>query len=423
VYTGFLAFAGTELVNNARAAAYATALGVTTVMCAPCPTIPRAEYDTPYTSPDNDDAPWWDAGEPDSKDFAGFLGLSVTGLSKTTGGRIVVPLATDGAALHPVRRTHKEIQVQVLALARTEAALSYGFSWLSAALRGQICASGCGGDTLCFFTACPPCDPPPTDGSADTCGDPYWRTMLNVGLLSMDEPTDVKQIPGGWLARITYTLAAGNPFIYREPILMATGPQPAQQLPDYTDPGLPLDCFETADCLHDVDTCPAPPAPVLPPLPVDACFPTGAFNASRLILTLAEGQVPIWAEKVPLILIKAGALTLRRLTIRWYGNPTGRDCTVGLDPCSACAEVNIAFIPAGSTLTIDGRIESAYVDCAGGPGLATAEPQLYGRGGSPFVWPAFSCADAQCLEIICESDSLADDASLEVYYVVREDAA
>lgn len=422
MHTGYLAFAGTEIVNNARATAYASSLGVTTVQCAPCQTMDRALYDGRYTSPDNDDAPWWDPSEPDSKDFAGYFGLDVIGMSKTVAARQLVPLATDGAALHPLRRTHKEIQVQVLAMARTEAALSYGYQWLTAALRGQLCTSGCAGDTLCFFTACPTCDPPPDDGSPDTCGDAYWRTLLNVGLLSMDSPADVTKIAGGWLATITYTLAAGNPFIWREPVLMASGPQPAQQLPDYTDPGVPPDCFETADCLRD-DDCPAPPAPVLAPVPVDACFPTGPFDAARLVVTLPEGRVPIWSEKVPLIMVRAGSTNLRRLTIRWYGNATGRDCTAGLDPCSACAEVNVAMIPAGATLTIDGRTESAFVDCAGGPGLATAEPQLYGRGGTPFVWPVFSCSDGQCVEMICQADSLADDASIDIFYVVREDAA
>lgn len=422
MYTGFLALAGTELINNARVAAYATSLGITTIECGGCPTLPRANYDIPYTSPDLDDAPWWDATETASKDFAGFLGLEITGMSKTPAGRSLIQLTTDGAALHPLRRAHREIQVRVLALARTDCALSYGINWLSSVLRGQICANGCTGDTLCFFTCCPPCADPPTDGSPDTCGDPYWRTLLNVGLLTMDEPADVKKISGGYLATVTYTLAAGDPFIYREPILVATGPNPAQQLPNYTDPGVPPDCFEAADCLRD-STCPAPPAPVLPPIPIDACYPTGAFTAARLVVSLPSGKVPLWSEKVPLIIVHAGSKRLERLTIRWYANPLDADCATTLDPCSSCAEFNIAFLPAGATLTIDGRIETAFVDCPGGPGLSTAEPQLYGRGGTPFVWPVFSCADGQCLEIIAKADTLSDDTTVEVYYVVREDAA
>lgn len=422
MYQGWLALAGTEIVNTNRAAAYARTLGITSVQCPGCPTLPRALEETPYSSPDQDDAPWFDPTEPASKEFGGFVGLEVIGLSRAIGTRNIVPLTSDGAALHPLRRPHREIQIRVLALAKTECALSYGFNWLASALRGRMCSTGCSGDTLCFFTCCPPCGPEPEPGEPDTCGDAYWRTMLNVGLLTMEQPTDVKKIPGGYLAQLTYTLAAGNPFIWREPVLMATGPTPGQQLPNYQDPGVPPDCAEPADCLRD-DTCPPPPAPILPPVPIDACFPTGPFTASRLVVTLPRDRVPIWSEKVPLIVVRAGSKRLERLTIRWYGNPTQRDCATYIDPCAACAEVNIAFVPQGATLTIDGRIETAFVDCSGGPGLITAEPQLYGRGGTPFVWPVFGCSDGQCLEIIARADSISPDTTVEVYYVVREDAA
>lgn len=423
MYSGWLALAGTELVNTGRAAAYSNMLSITSVGCGPCATLPRALGQTPYTSPDMDDAPWYDPGEVASKEFAGFVGLEVVGLGKTVASRQLVPLTDNGAALHPLRRSHREIQIKALALAKTECALSYGLGWLASALRGSTCNAGCSGDLLCFYTCCPPpCGPPPSDPAVpDTCGDEYFRTLINVGVLSMDEPTEVRKIPGGWMGQITFTLAAGNPFIWREPILMATGPNPGQTLPNYQDPGVPPDCNEAADCLRDA-ACPVPPAPILPPVPVDACFPTGAFTASRLVVTLPQSKVPIWHEKVPLIIIQAGSKRLERLTIRWYGNPAERDCTDFVDPCTACAEVNIAFVPAGATLTIDGRIDSAFVDCPGGPGLVTAEPQLYGRGGSPFVWPTFRCSDGQCLEFIARADTVAPDARVDVYYVVREDA-
>lgn len=427
MYDGYLSFAGTELINNLRVSTYATALAITNVTCAPCEGLARSLYELPYSSPDLDDAPWFDPAVPESKEFAGFLGLEITGLSRSFAARGLVPLTERGASLHPLRRTHREVQVRALGIAKTQAALSYGMSWLASALRGNGCTGGCAGDQLCFFTTCPPCPPLPEDPEAvDPCGDlatQYWRQLYNVGLLAMEEPTDVRKVAGGWLGQVTFTVAAGDPFIYRDPVLMAIGPQPDQILPDYSDPGVPVDCAETSDCLRD-GTCPPPPAPVLPPIPVDICYPTGPFTAGRVVLPLPDGRVPAWAEKVPLILIRSGSTKLERLTIRWYGNPTERECTADfLDPCAACAEVNIAFIPANSTLTIDGRREIASVDCPGGPGLITAEPALYGRGGTPFVWPVFGCGDGMCLEVIAKSGTVAADASIEIFYVVREDAA
>lgn len=423
MYSGYLAFAGNEIINSARATAYATAMAITTVRCPPCETLSRASGDTPYSSPDMDDAPWYDPVEPASKEFAGLLGLEVVGGSHTVATRAITALVDNGAALSPLRRPHREIQFRTLAMASTERALSYGLSWLAAALRGGFCGSGCSGDQMCFYTACPTC-PPWSGVDTDPCMDlagSYWRQMFNVGLLTMDAPSDIRRIAGGWVAQLQFTLAAGDPFIYREPLLAATGPQPGQVLPNYVDPGVPAECTEAADCLRD-STCPTPPAPILPPLPTDACFPTGPFTASRVMLTLPSGRTPAWQEKVPLIYIKAGSKTLRRLTVRWYTNPVERDCATSSDPCTACAEINLPFIPAGSTLTIDGRSQSATVDCPGGPGLATARPTLYGRGGTPFSWPVFSCTDSMCLEVIAQADSIANDAKIDIYDVVREDA-
>lgn len=422
MYDGYLAFAGTEIVNSNRAAHYARAMNITTINCGGCSTFPRAVYDSPYVGPEEDDAPWFDPVEPASAEFAGFVGLEIVGLSKSVASQGLVPLTDNGAALHPLRRSHREIQVRALAVAKTQCALSYGFSWLAAVLRGRICGATCTGSTLCFFTCCPPsCGAVPTPPDEDTCGDPYWRTLLNAGLIEMEEPAEVKRTSGGWMGQVTFTLAAGNPFIWRDPILMATSGHPGTTLPNYEDPGEPPDCEETSDCLLDPN-CPPPPAPILPPIPVDACFPTGPFTAARAIIALPQQKVPIWQEKVPLIFLKSGSKQLERLTLRWYGNPLDLPCDT-VDACNACAEVNIAFLPANATLTIDGRTETAYVDCPGGPGLATAQPQLYGRGGTPFVWPVFSCADGACLEVIAKADTVAVDSNIEIYYVVREDAA
>lgn len=431
MFTGFLSLSGNEVINNARAATYAASLGITTVNCGDCAGLARALWDDPYSSPDMDDAPWWDPSVPDSKDYAGLLGLDITGIAKSTGYHDVVSLTTDGSALHPLRRTHREIQVKALSLARTQSALSYGFSWLASVLRGGVCTPGCAGDTLCFLTACPPC---PDGADSDVCADPYLRTLFNCGLLSMEEPADVKKIGGGYMATVTFTIAAGDPHIYREPTLIVAADQPGDEVIANYDPAVSTACDNAEDisCLvsqrpttptSEWPVCTAPPAPILPPIPIDGCFPKGKFTAARQVFSLPAGQVPVWAEKVPYIVIRAGDRRMERIILRWYGNPTERDCTGALDPCAACAEINIAFIPKGSTLTIDGRSEVASVDCPGGPGVDTAEPQIYGPGGSPFVWPVFNCADARCLELIAKYGTIATNASVEVYYAVRQDAA
>jgi hypothetical protein len=82
----------------------------------------------------------------------------------------------------------------------------------------------------------------------------------------------------------------------------------------------------------------------------------------------------------------------------------------------------VPYLPRNSWFTLDGRTETAWVDCPGGPGLAQAYPPVYGRGGSPFQWPVFGCAVPQCLEILALDSSVAADARWEISTVVREEA-
>jgi hypothetical protein len=178
---------------------------------------------------------------------------------------------------------------------------------------------------------------------------------------------------------------------------------------------------ETADCVRDPN-CPDPLPPVLPPPALDLCYPTTSFTARRWVIPLPAGKVPVWQEKVPFIRINPGSFDLRRLTMRWYQNPLSRDCATQLDPCGACAEVQVPYLPRNSWFTLDGRTERAEVDCPGGPGLTTASPPIYGRGGSPFTWPVFGCDVPQCLEILALDASVAPDARWEISTIVREEA-
>lgn len=421
MYEGYLAFGGNELVNNARTYAYAANLGITTFNCGPCDTLRRAVKDEPYALPEIDDAPWYDPAVPESAGFAGLYGLEIAGLSAGISSQQRIDLAAGGALLGPLRRRAKEIQVRGQLVAKDDCALSYGYAWLAAALRGAQCGPPCSGSSLCFFTCCPPPCPDPEEGQPDTCGDRYYRQMFNTGLLTGPIERSRRKIPGGWISEVDFTFTAANPFVWRDPVLLATGPTGGQQLPSYEDPGVPAECTETADCVKD-PLCPAPLAPVLPPPTIDLCYPTTPFTARRWMIELPTGQVPVWHEKVPYLRVYPGSFDLRRLVVRWYLNPLQRDCATELDPCLACAEVQVPFLPRNAWFTLDGRTETASVDCPGGPGLMTAVPPLYGRGGAPFNWPVFGCDVPMCLEIIALESSVAPDARFEISTVVREEA-
>ncbi len=435
-FAGYISLGGNEVVNSARAAIYSRALGIAAVSCDGCTTLNRVLDEPAYSSPDLDDAPWWDPTVVASKDFAGVLGLEIEGLSKAFNTREPIPLAHDGAALNPLRRLPREILVRGMMFARTECSLSYGRSWLAAAIRGGSCSQGCVGDELCYLACCPDCTTEPEPGVTDTCGQAEWRTLFNVGVLEGPVPGAMTRLQGGYLQEVEFTLTAGNPYIYYQPVLVGRGPTPEQQIPGNT-PDTVVDCTEDTDCVRTaVVGCPPLPLPVLPLVPADPCYPTGTFTAYRSVVPQPAGLTPRWLENVPYLRIKAGATALTRVTLRWYANPGNLDCFAALadpdpdlrqlGPCDACAEVNIPVIPAGSTLTMDGRLERVWVDCPGGPGLATAEPPVYGPGGTSFQWPAFSCSVPLCLEIITRrptSGSGVPDATWEIFTVAREDAS
>lgn len=425
MYDGWLTLGGVELINSARAAQYAGIAGATVIRCAHAE-LPRALRDQAYTTPDDPDnpAPWWDAAVPASVQFCGVYGLSLSGFSAGTGGRPAVPLLADGSSVGPLRRGAREIRARVLLVAASEAGMSYGLAWLASALRGSVCNTGCVADELCGFAYLPVCEgEPPADLETDTCGDDAVRSLFDVGLLT--GPTMLKRTrlhSGGWIAEVEFGLVAGQPYLWRQQVYITgsgqPGVAPAPPIPPATD------CDETADCATD-PLCPPIPAPVRPPVPLNDCYPGPApvNDAVRTIVTVPAGQLPAWFEAAPILEIRTGQLAMRRITLRFYGNPADYSCADYVDPCTACAEINIPYLPANVTFRLDGRLERATVDCPGGPGLETADVEVYGTEGGLFEWPIFPCSSSLCVEVTVQASTVAPDSRVDVWMAAREDAA
>jgi hypothetical protein len=423
MYQHWLTFAGTEVISTARAGAYARSLGITDVRCSDCLDVTRALKDQPYTTPDLDDAPWYDPGVPASARFGGVVGLSIMGLSAGTGTRPAVPVLGGGAVVGQLERGPREVSVKGLMLAADDEAMSYGLAWLASALRGSACSGGCDADDLCVFAYCPTCaTTPPTDPLMDTCGDDALRRLYGVGLLGGPTPgTLSRTASGGYMQEVEFGFTAGYPSLWREPTYIS-GTGAASMIPGgIVTPGAG-DCSESTDCALDPD-CPPPAGPVRPPAPPDPCYPTDPFTASRAVVTVTPTTLPQWLEFVPIVEVQTGDLALRRLTIRFYSNPAQYACTDYIDPCSACAEINIPYLPASTRLRVDGRTRRAWLDCPGGPGLDQAEVDIFGPGGGPFEWPVFDCSSALCVEFISQADTVAANSRLDLWMAAREDAA
>lgn len=416
----WLALGGTELINTVRAAKYSDALNITPVLCGPCEGFQRAVQDPPYTTPGEDKAPWFDPAVPASGLFAGFAGLRIEGMAKGTGGRSRSELLRDGAAVGQLRRRSREIVVQVEMYAKTEEAYAYGLAWLTSAVEGPTWPGACVAEELCFFAWCPVCpEPAPVP---DTCGDDALRIMYDVGLLEGPTELERHQVVGGWKGTVEFTLVAGRPGMWRQPLyITGTGHPGLLPAPPI---GPPENCEPEPDCAADPD-CPPYPEPIRPPAPADPCFPgpPPANDTYRRIATVPAGQLPSWFESVPILQIRTGELNLRRLTVRFYNNPSQWPCTEYIDPCSACTEINIPYLPKGSIFRLDGRVERATVDCPGGLGDDLQDVEPYGPGGDMFDWPRFDCSISLCVEIIAQASTVASDMRIDLWMVSREDAA
>jgi hypothetical protein len=411
VISDYMDLGCTEIINSARAAVYA---GKHCLLegCEPCPGLAEAINDQPYVDPVADPAPWYDPAVPESASFLGVMGLSAAGFSQSTLARTAVQLVGDGAALGVARRSHREITYTVLLLVLEECALAYALEWLASALRGAPCEGSCGGDELGAFACCPTGD-----------GTRELRHLYGVGLMTGPQITSVRYLPEGIIAEATFTLAAAVPWIYREPLESLTqwvdlaGGEVLTMDPDE----IYGDCAEATPCLED-PLCPPPPLPIRAPVPVDACYPTGPAEFRRSVVALSPMDQPEWLEAVPVLELETGASAMRRLIVRFWANPLGGDCMDVADPCAACTDIQIPYLPAGSTLTVDGRTQTATVECPQGVlGSSSSEPTLYGPLGQAFEWPIFSCPTGLCIEILSTAATTAAGARARVLLVPRSD--
>ncbi|GHI91751.1 hypothetical protein KVH15_33620 [Streptomyces olivaceus] len=391
--------------------AYARARGVP-IQCDPCPDLAAAVGDMPYLDPVTDEAPWYDPAVPESRGVLGVMGLSVAGFDSSPITREPVQLVGPGAVLGPLRRQHRELAYTVLLIATEDCALSYGLEWLSVALQGSACA-GCAGDEMCVFSCCP------------TDGDRELRHLYDVGVLDGPQVTGTQYLADGTvLATVTFSLAAGKPWIYREPLVtgMDWVPIGTGDLVGPVDPDqVYQQCLTAEPCTQD-PLCPPPPLPPLPPAPTSPCYPTGVDLFRRSRVSVSPLEQSSWLETVPVLEVRTGSQDMRRLLVRFWTNPQGGTCEGPLDPCAACTDVNIAYLPAGSTLRVDGRVQRAVVECPQIPiGVATSTPTLYGPEGSLFGWPQFTCPTGLCIEVWSRSADTAPDATARVLLVPRSD--
>ncbi|WP_406177960.1 hypothetical protein [Streptomyces canus] len=438
--TDYLTVGGIEVINTARLRAYLATVGSPLTSGADdvcgCATITNDTFDhTPYTIPDDPEspAPWYDPDVPESAQFAGFLPLDFDGVDDYPVRRTVTNAVVGGGALGPARVQPRTITVTGILLGATCCAVEYGLHWLAEALQGCT-GSACGGDCVQMLKCCPGDEQTPAEFLAR-----YRRTFRRVALVQGPTVTARKGdgsctagqcSSGADVLTVEFVLTAATPWGWTDetPVLSVSVPTDddsdciqwcihRSSLPDWVPQCLPGGCRLAecpdagAECGDPFCAAPAPPQPSTP----SSCF-CQALATNGDCYDLDLGDRPAWSSDVPVVTVYAGSEDLRRLTVSFYERS---DADAGLAPgevadkkrCDPLAVFEVGFVPKGGTLTLDGQIGRATVECGGTCETSTS---VWGRDGAPPTWPEIDCGT---LVVCLETDEIvppAGDATVTV---------
>lgn len=452
--TDYMAFGGVEVVNTARLEAYLQSVGspLTNTEVCRCDTLTADKLgDEPYTTPDDPDspAPWWDPDVPESRDFVGFLPLTVDGLDDNPVRRSVTNAVAGGAAIGPPRVMPRTITVTGILLGATCCGVDYGLHWLGEALRGCT-GNRCEGDCITLYNCCPSEDMDPEDFN-----DRHRRTLRRVALV--EGPTVTARhgegctvgecSMGADILTVEFVLTAGTPWLWTDTVPVMEAPLPSDESADcvtWCVHGAPpvVNCLPVAESCppgsvaapvvedgcgtswpvdeedvevpcsgpcrflpcedptaHCADPSCMPPAPPVPSTP-DTCFCL-PLAVERECYDIDLSDRPGWSEDVPVITVRAGSRDLRNLTISLYPRVDGDEelsCAEIADRerCNPHSVYHVQFVPAGGALTLDGQTGRAVVECGG---VCESSPDVYGRDGAPPKFESLGCATfCLCLE-------------------------
>ena len=279
----------------------------------------------PYNSPSIDGAPWYSASSPESAHFWGWMIEKVEDVANAATYRSVTDRVSTfgGSTLGPLRLRGRTMKFTLIGFGAYEAAMDYGFRWLSDVLTSshEVCE-------LCdmtFRTSCPQLSDPPTFSEWDQG---RW-TFKNVGLVDGPRYEDPPNSDMGCnIRRVSFTVVAEIPYAYKCPTTWVTDQQWITELWAPGDEGCP---------------------------PLDwICTPEGDSFCVTITPPYEIG------DDVLMIEVFGGREGVVNLTITVTPNPFGYTCgDPSLGP--ACDTVVVPYLSAGHTLIYDGTTQSIMI--------------------------------------------------------------
>jgi len=137
----------------------------------------------------------------------------------------------------------------------------------------------------------------------------------------------------------------------------------------------------------DPDCPPLPDAPQPPSITVDCHDEVATWR--RYVVDIPASTAPEWSKSDVLTTLVTGSSQVRSVRVRFYDNAFSRP-PEQIDPCDFCGEFYVSYIPADTTLTIDGIGRTVVADVAG-TGEQIATNLVTGVDGGPAMWPELTC--------------------------------
>lgn len=337
-----------------------------------------------YTTPEADQAPWFDASIPESAHFFGFQIEEVTQATGISARSITTRVSSSGGGvLGPLRARERRYDFTVLMFACNESAMEYGFRYLTDALGMAGCDDGC---TLCdaeFRDSCPQ-----VDGTVPSLNKGRW-ILKNVGLVEGpvwgDNPLSGSSCN---IRRVTFSIASEFPWKFKCPVVECSN----VALAGYPSDGTNCDNWTEILCGTQEVSC-----------------------------SVAEGL--IIGETGLIIEVQAGSVPLQHIEIAVRPDKFGYECDEGSRPVGytrvePCDLIYIPYLPASAKLIYDTAVESVQVMYPGG-GLVDGTSFISTAEGRPPTFPTLRCGEF-CISVSVSECSVVGNPTVSVTSVHRE---
>lgn len=346
-----------------------------------------------WTTPEQDDAPWYDPAIPESSDFLGVwieeAKLGVPWNREARGRR-------SGSALGPGRLQGRELAIVGWAFTRSAAATWYARQWLFEALAGPAGCDDCSLPDAVIWTHCDPARP--------RAG---RRTLRRVGLTGWN-PEVEPDFPAACGFKFEATLTAEIGSLFLDPVnALATN-------------------LVVGDPVCNVcSPCPTPPSDPcscgdrLPPPRVTTALDLSAAYCQPAEVYRAQGQLDAptyWRDATAVIRLKADDQGLANTRIRGWVNPVGLTDPALFECQDPCLDIEVGCVPPLAEMVIDGTTRDARLVCQM---VSQNGYSQLSSGGRRFAWPDISCHG---LLVVVDSDAYntGPGSSVSIEIVERE---